>query len=140
MLVDHALGRFSTDNLSCMVVRFEKDATLQSLREKDTGIETERGTAKISEADKLVSETKQNIEQGTNPAIGVSASNSGRGHDPVSLEDGSETFVPTTLDGAVAEEEPLAADTSESPEATPGTEMVEGKDKDKQGDAQRSTA
>ncbi|KAG9252610.1 protein phosphatase 2C ABI1 [Emericellopsis atlantica] len=147
MLVDHALGRFSTDNLSCMVVRLEKDATMQSLREKDTGVEHEKGAAKISEADKLVGETKQKIEDGTNPAIGVSASNSGRGHDPVRPEDSSDGFVPTTLDDSVAEEEPLAAGESDSPEATPGLEKgpaisgkVEEKGSDKQGDAKESTA
>lgn len=31
MLVDHALARFSTDNLSCMVVRFDNKAVQQTV-------------------------------------------------------------------------------------------------------------
>lgn len=124
MLVDHALSRFSTDNLSCMVVRFEKDATIQSQNNKDVGVESENGTNKISEVDKLVGETKQKIADGSNPAVGVSASNSGRGHDPV-LPEESDGFVPTSLDGAVLEEEPSSiSDDGDSPEVTPVTEKA----------------
>ena len=105
VLIDHALGRFSTDNLSCMIVRFQRDALIDSQNNQDVGVESENGPTKVSEVDKLVSETKQKIADGRNPAVGVSPSNSGRGHDPIPVES---DFVPTTLDGAVLEEEPSA--------------------------------
>lgn len=111
LLVDHALQRFSTDNLSCMVVRLEKEALVQTQNSKDLGVESEKGTAKVSEVDKLVGETKAKIADGSAPAVGVSPSNSGRGHDPIPV--GEEEFAPTTLDGAVIEEEPASISDSE---------------------------
>jgi protein phosphatase PTC1 len=122
LLVDHALNRFSTDNLSCMIVRLDKAALLENQNNKDNpiGVEGDPGaaTGKASEADKIVRDTKQKIAEGVTPAIGVSASNSGRGHDPIPIDDGA--FKPTTLDGTV-EEEPSSLDESDSdsPDATP---------------------
>ncbi|KAI3399089.1 hypothetical protein diail_7889 [Diaporthe ilicicola] len=109
LLVDHALARFSTDNLSCMIVRFDKDALVerQANRGSRLGVEGDRVAAgsKISETEKIVSAAKKQIADG-GPAVGVSASNSGRGHDPVpALDDESgESFTPTAIDGPVAEE------------------------------------
>jgi protein phosphatase PTC1 len=42
LLVDHALAKFSTDNLSCMVVRFDKSPLLDSPNKvrTPTGVET----------------------------------------------------------------------------------------------------
>jgi protein phosphatase PTC1 len=119
LLVDHALAQFSTDNLSCMIVRFDKSAILAN-KEDAIGVEGDRAgvTGKvISEADKIVRSTKQKIAEGDVPPIGVSASNSGRGHDPSAADDGEVTFVPTTIEGSV-EEEPSSL-SEESPEATP---------------------
>ncbi len=40
ILVDHALANFSTDNLSCMIVRFNKEALLENQsRDKLIGVE-----------------------------------------------------------------------------------------------------
>lgn len=78
-LVDHALNRFSTDNLSCMIVRFDKDATAKSAVSK---IEPAAGVRKISEVDRIVNETKMRIAAGTIQPIGVSATNGGRGYEP----------------------------------------------------------
>ncbi|RYP05132.1 hypothetical protein DL764_004017 [Monosporascus ibericus] len=118
LLVDHALSRFSTDNLSCMIVRFDKAALLKSQQNKDNAIGVEGDSAdsggKVSEADKIVSSTKQMIAEGGAPAVGVSASNSGRGHDPAPVED-NDAFTPTALDGPV-EEEPASIDYSDQPE------------------------
>ncbi|CAM1510021.1 Fc.00g003560.m01.CDS01 [Cosmosporella sp. VM-42] len=119
LLVDHALNRFSTDNLSCMIVRFDREALLQN-QKQDVGVETDGGST-VSEADKIISETKQKIADGTVPPTGISASNSGRGHDPIPTKDGE--FVPTSLDEAV-EEEPGPIEDSDSPEVTPGAEKV----------------
>ncbi|KAM0635776.1 hypothetical protein ACHAPW_001444 [Verticillium nonalfalfae] len=116
-LVDHALNRFSTDNLSCMVVRFDKAALLESQNDKDNAIGVELATrsGKSSEADKIVRDTKQKILDGDVPAVGVSASNSGRGQDPGSAPD---DFKPTTLDGTV-EEEPGPVDAAGPEETSP---------------------
>lgn len=103
LLVDHALARFSTDNLSCMVVRFDKAALMESQKDKPIGVEGDTAdiSGKVSEAERIVSSTKQKIADGI-PAVGVSGSNSGRGHDPVPLND-NDTFKPTALQGSVDE-------------------------------------
>lgn len=113
LLVDHALARFSTDNLSCMVVRFDKDALRESQnnRENPIGVEADPAstTGKVSEVQKIVGVVKKQIAEGGS-AVGVSASNSGRGHDPIQTdESGDPAFTPTTLEGSL-EEEPLEMD------------------------------
>ncbi|KAI1633785.1 phosphatase 2C-like domain-containing protein [Biscogniauxia mediterranea] len=120
LLVNHALSRFSTDNLSCMIVRFDKAALLDHQNNKDhpIGVEGDNTPAagKISEAEKIVSSTKQKIAVGDTPAVGVSASNSGRGYDPIPVDD-SETFKPTVIEGPV-EEEPTSLEDSDAPEVS----------------------
>ncbi|KAI1484225.1 PP2C-domain-containing protein [Daldinia eschscholtzii] len=119
-LVDHALARFSTDNLSCMIVRFDKAALLEHQNNKDNPIGVEGDTSgaagKISEADRIVNSTKQKIAEGDTPAIGISASNSGRGHDLAPIEDG-DAFKPTLIEGPV-EEEPASIEDSDAPEVS----------------------
>ncbi|KAI1127640.1 phosphatase 2C-like domain-containing protein [Nemania abortiva] len=116
LLVDHALARFSTDNLSCMIIRFDKAALLdQNNKDRPIGVEGDVSgeTGKVSEAEKIVSSTKQKIAEGDTPAVGVSASNSGRGRDPTPIDEG-DTFTPTVIKESV-EEEP--ASTIEEEEA-----------------------
>ncbi|GAM89032.1 hypothetical protein ANO11243_070660 [Dothideomycetidae sp. 11243] len=66
MLVEHALSRFSTDNLSCMVVRFDSQRVQQTVdrQTEPIGVEgdpiTERGN--ISEADAIVLQQKEKLE------------------------------------------------------------------------------
>ncbi|KAI1321265.1 protein serine/threonine phosphatase 2C [Xylariaceae sp. FL0255] len=106
LLVDHALARFSTDNLSCMIIRFDKAALLsQNNKNQPIGVEGDESSAvgKISEAEKIVNSTKQKIAEGDTPAVGVSASNSGQGRDPDPIED-AEAFRPTIIEGSVEEE------------------------------------
>ena len=66
-LVDHALARFSTDNLSCMVVRFD-NKMLQQTQESGNfiGVEGDPATKSggMSEADAIVSDTKKQLEEG----------------------------------------------------------------------------
>lgn len=60
-LVDHALARFSTDNLSCMVVRFDNKALKARKNEAYIGVEGDQGAkGGISEADALVSQARKN--------------------------------------------------------------------------------
>lgn len=112
-LVDYALNRFSTDNLSCMVVRLDKDALLESQNNKENpiGIEQVSQSGRVSEADKIVRETEQKISEGGASAVGVSAANNApRGREPA--EAGNGEFTRTTLDGTV-EEEPSSIESSE---------------------------
>ncbi|KAK2612179.1 mgpp2cl-1, protein phosphatase 2C-like protein 1 [Conoideocrella luteorostrata] len=107
-LVNHALNRFSTDNLSCMIVRFDRLATAaqgKTANDKEPGAEPGAdpdASVKLSEAEKIVMDTKQKIASGTTPAVGVSASNSGRGYETLPTEGGE--LVVTTLEEAVVEE------------------------------------
>ncbi len=121
LLVDHALSRFSTDNLSCMIIRLDRNGLLEKL-DKFIGVEGDQSVSagKPSEADKIVSSMKQKIAEGGALAIGVSASNSGRGHDPIPIDSGEVTFKPTTIEGPVEEEPSSMSD--DSPESTPTME------------------
>lgn len=65
-LVDHALARFSTDNLSCMIVRFDNRAVQQTVERKTEpiGVEGDPATRKsggISEADAIVKEARKSM-------------------------------------------------------------------------------
>jgi len=66
-LVDHALARFSTDNLSCMVVRFDGKAVQQTVERKvePIGVEGDPLSTKkggISEADAIVNEARKSLD------------------------------------------------------------------------------
>lgn len=98
-LVEHALARFSTDNLSCMVVRLNRSALLTASKEPqsaigvegDTPVSTEQpqerntNPKRVSEASKIVSDAKKKVEAEGGNLIGVSGSNSGKGHDQAPL-------------------------------------------------------
>ncbi|KAF2817221.1 PP2C-domain-containing protein [Mytilinidion resinicola] len=62
-LVEHALARFSTDNLSCMIVRFDNNALKQRKNESSMGVDGDHLTAKggISEADAIVSQARKQL-------------------------------------------------------------------------------
>lgn len=66
MLVDHALSRFSTDNLSCMLVRFDGQRLQQTVDRKAEPIGVEgdpisnRGS--MSEADAIVQQQKEKLD------------------------------------------------------------------------------
>ena len=102
-LVEHALSRFSTDNLSCMIVRFDREALKEAHKKDPIGVEGD-ASGKLSEVEKLVHNAKQSIAEGS-PAIGVSATNSGKGHDLMrSNTKDSNSFTPTIIEGSVQEE------------------------------------
>ncbi|KAF2740135.1 PP2C-domain-containing protein [Polyplosphaeria fusca] len=60
-LVDHALARFSTDNLSCMIVRFDNKALKARKTESSIGVDGDQTTSGISEADAIVSQAKKQM-------------------------------------------------------------------------------
>lgn len=101
-----------------MIVRFDKTATAaQGVSSSESEAESDpSATAKVSEAEKIVLDTKQKIAEGTTPAVGVSASNSGRGYDTIPTEGGE--FVVTTLSESVAEENETAIADDDSPEVS----------------------
>jgi len=65
-LVDHALARFSTDNLSCMVVRFDHRSVAERQKEAALGVDRDPEQAKqgISEADAIVNQAKKAFGEG----------------------------------------------------------------------------
>ncbi|KAH8599710.1 phosphatase 2C-like domain-containing protein [Bisporella sp. PMI_857] len=118
-LVDHALARFSTDNLSCMVVRFDKTALLTTAKEPSSAIGVEGDPlshpGKISEVEKIVNDAKRRVAEDGVPGIGVSGSNSGKGHDPQVID--GETIPGIGAMEKVVEEEPTLVD-GDAPEAS----------------------
>ena len=99
-----------------MIVRFDKaTASAAETDVKDT-------SAKVSEVDKIVSDTKQKIAEGATPAEGVSASNSGRGYDSNSRDGG---VAVRTLDLPV-QEEPFEME-EDSPEVSTTVNMASTK-------------
>ena len=65
-LVDHALARFSTDNLSCMIVRFDNKAlqeTVENIKTAAIGVEGDPATKHggLSEAEQIVRDAKKNL-------------------------------------------------------------------------------
>ncbi|OKL58063.1 hypothetical protein UA08_06602 [Talaromyces atroroseus] len=74
ILVDHALSRFSTDNLTCMVVRFDANLIRDVVerRSEPIGVEGDPSSqikGGISEADKIVEGAKKKLENAdTSPA------------------------------------------------------------------------
>lgn len=130
LLVDHALSRFSTDNLSCMIVRFNMEAVVQSQEKRHGSAESGGSVAKVSEVEKIVMDTKQKIADGSSVAVGVSASNSGRGYDHV-VADGAD-FPHTALDGTV-EEEPMVVGRGG------GADVATEKDAKEESDAEQGT-
>ena len=66
-LVDHALARFSTDNLSCMVVRFDNKALKQRKNESLMGVDNDQTQPGISEADAIVSQARKQMGESDQP-------------------------------------------------------------------------
>jgi protein phosphatase PTC1 len=105
-----------------MIVRLDKQALLENQNNKDKAIGVEGDaaaatTGKVSETEKILNSTKAKLAEGGGSPVGVSASNSGKGHDPTPVEDGEKGFVPTVIEGPVMEEEPASIE--DSPEVTP---------------------
>lgn len=86
ILVDHALARFSTDNLSCMVIRLDSNRVKDVVNNKtdpigvdgDPSTNVPRG---VSEADKIVEGARKSM------------ANAGIGDDPESAEQANEEML-----------------------------------------------
>lgn len=71
-----------------MIVRFNKSALAKATQEPGSAIGVEGdpscvpGRNKISEVEKIVGDAKRKVQDEGVPGVGVSGSNSGKGHDP----------------------------------------------------------
>ena len=124
-LVDHALARFSTDNLSCMIVRFDKTALMDAYNNKSDAIGVEGDPSSVSgkpsEVDKILGDAKRKVQEDGVPGVGVSGSNSGKGHDPIVHDE--DVFRRTSMEKVVEEEPGLVE--GDTPEMTPdGVEAI----------------
>lgn len=67
MLVEHALSRFSTDNLSCMIVRFDGQLVQQTVDRKTDPIGVEGDPTSrnggMSEVDAIVQSQKKKLDE-----------------------------------------------------------------------------
>ena len=102
MLVDHALSRFSTDNLSCMIVRFDNKALQQTVQRKSDpiGVEGDPPTVKggISEADAIVKEARKGM--GDTSKLDISEEEKRRlSQEIIQEEEGKETGPELDPDG-----------------------------------------
>ncbi|TGO43841.1 hypothetical protein BOTNAR_1173g00010 [Botryotinia narcissicola] len=120
-LVEYALARFSTDNLSCMIVRFNRPLLVATAKDSHAAIGVEgdgnMGFGTLSEADKIVSESHQKVKDGASN-LGVSGSNSGVGHDfklDGAVEDDEDEEKPR-MESVVEEEPQLIEGDSSAPE------------------------
>lgn len=96
-LVDHALARFSTDNLSCMVVRFDNKALRQRKNEANLGVEGDQGTIKggITEAEAIVKKAQKTMGE-------TEASTDRASQEPVKAEVHAEPGPALNLEAAKA--------------------------------------
>ncbi|KAH3975307.1 hypothetical protein HBI81_068380 [Parastagonospora nodorum] len=64
-LVEYALARFSTDNLSCMVVRFDNKALRQRKNEATIGVDGDQASTKggVTEADAIVAQARRSMDE-----------------------------------------------------------------------------
>ncbi|KAK3680178.1 mgpp2cl-1, protein phosphatase 2C-like protein 1 [Recurvomyces mirabilis] len=93
-LVEHALARFSTDNLSCMMVRFDSKAVQQTVaREVEPiGVEGDPATKRggVSEAEALVAESQHQLEASGEKLDHIPTKELMEGHEQGVVEPGPE--------------------------------------------------
>ena len=90
-----------------MIVRFNKSALQTATKDSSAAIGVEGDPTsipgKITEVEKIVGDAKRKVSEDGVPGVGVSGSNSGKGHDPKVIE---ERNVDVDLMEKVVEEEP----------------------------------
>ena len=99
-LVEYALARFSTDNLSCMIVRFDSRAVQQTVERKaePIGVDGDPPTKKqggMSEADAIVKEARKSMSEGPGRML----------HSDIKPEDGLEEEKARISQEIIREEE-----------------------------------
>ena len=121
-----------------MIVRFNKSALLTATKESSSAIGVEGDPTcvpgKISEVDKIVGDAKRKVAEDGVPGVGVSGSNSGKGHDPKMAEERAERVSmekvveeePGLVEGDSNEVDLKAAKAAIPPEKTMNLQIPEG--------------
>ena len=90
-----------------MVVRLNKSALVSATKDSSAAIGVEGDPpslpGKISEVEKIIGDAKRKVQEDGIPGVGVSGSNSGKGHDPKSPEE-EEQFKRISMEKVVEEE------------------------------------
>jgi len=120
-----------------MIVRFNKSALQTATKEPSSAIGVEGDPpcvpGKISEVDKIVGDAKRKVAEDGVPGVGVSGSNSGKGHDPKLAEERERISMekvveeePGLVDGEESNEIDLKGATAASPETRSKLQLPEG--------------
>jgi protein phosphatase PTC1 len=120
-----------------MIVRFNKSALQTATKEPSSAIGVEGDPTcvpgKISEVDKIVGDAKRKVAEDGVPAVGVSGSNSGKGHDPKVVEERERISMekvveeePGLVEGEEAGEVDMKGATAASPETRMELQLPEG--------------
>lgn len=91
-----------------MIVRFNKTALLDTYNNPASALGVEGDPTstpgRMSEVDKIVGDAKRKVQEEGVPGIGVSGSNSGKGHDPKAPAEEEEKFGRISMEKVVEEE------------------------------------
>jgi protein phosphatase PTC1 len=112
-----------------MIVRFNKSALQTATKEPSSAIGVEGDPTcvpgKISEVDKIVGDAKRKVAEDGVPAVGVSGSNSGKGHDPKVVEERERISMEKVVEEEAGEVDMKGA-TAASPETRMELQLPEG--------------
>jgi protein phosphatase PTC1 len=104
-----------------MIVRLNRGATLETATNKASpiGVEGDHSdsTGKISEVEKIVGDARRKVQEDGVPGVGISGSNSGKGHDPSSDNLDEDAFKKISMERVVEEEPGLVE--GDTPEMSP---------------------
>lgn len=91
-----------------MIVRLNRSAHLESINNK-LGVEGDLGssTGKMSEVDKILEGAIRKVQEGGVPGVGISGSNSGKGHDPKASSESLDANKRVSMERVVEEEPSL---------------------------------
>jgi protein phosphatase PTC1 len=91
-----------------MIVRFNKSALINTTKEPSSAIGVEGDpnsvSGKVSEVEKIVGEARRKVQEDGVPGVGVSGSNSGKGHDPKMPSEEEENSRRQNMEKVVEEE------------------------------------
>lgn len=113
-----------------MIVRFNKSSLIDTHTNPNSAIGVEgdlhsAGSNKVSEVEKIVGDAKRKVSEG-GAALGVSGSNSGKGHDPVPVDSQAVEADDVDRMERVVEEDPTLTESEEANELTPsGADQID---------------
>lgn len=111
-----------------MIVRFNKAALLTTTKEPSSAIGVEGDPNSIpgkpSEAEKIVGDAKRKVQEDGIPGVGVSGSNSGKGHDPKMPDESAIDDSMKQQMEKVVEEEPQLVEGNDSVMSMEGLQTI----------------